>query len=260
MLPQNIPVGSTQDVSIRNAFVSDKKSTFVAFDYSQQELRILAALAGEDKMIESFNNGEDIHLLTASELFGKDPSEISKDDRRVGKIVNFSIVYGVSSFGLSENLRIGRAEAQNLIDSYYDTYKEIAKYFDAKKKDIHTKGFAETVLGRRRINGMGNSRQWFVKNAVERELINFGIQGSAADLMKLAMVDIEKVLSSYDVELLLQIHDEFLFEYKGGRSDKKFKSFTDEVKTIMEGVKDIGVSYKVDVKVGNIWGNMEEIT
>ncbi|MCA9380801.1 DNA polymerase I [Candidatus Dojkabacteria bacterium] len=254
---QNIPANDGVGVNIRDAFIAEKDSIFVAFDYSQQELRILAALADEQIMIDSFNKGEDIHALTASQLFGKDVKDVTKAERTAGKTINFSIVYGVSGFGLSENLKIGRKEAQDLIDTYYSKYKKIAEYFDNKRKEIHIKMYGETILGRRRKNTMTKSKQWFVKNAVERELLNFAIQGSAADLMKLAMNKFEQRLSKYPAKLLLQIHDEFLFEFNKPKDKKLLDQFINEVKDIMENVYDIGVDYKVDVKSGKIWGKME---
>ncbi|MCA9386912.1 DNA polymerase I [Candidatus Dojkabacteria bacterium] len=254
---QNIPANDGVGVNIRDAFIAEKDSIFVAFDYSQQELRILSALADEQIMIDSFNKGEDIHALTASQLFGKDVKDVTKSERTAGKTINFSIVYGVSGFGLSENLKIGRKEAQDLIDTYYSKYKKIAEYFDNKRKEIHIKMYGETILGRRRKNTMTKSKQWFIKNAVERELLNFAIQGSAADLMKLAMNKFEQRLSKYPAKLILQIHDEFLFEFNKPEDKKLLNEFIVDVKDIMENVYDIGVDYKVDVKSGKIWGKME---
>ncbi len=254
---QNIPASTAFDVNIRDLFIADKDSIFLAFDYSQQELRILAALANEELMIESFNKGEDIHAITAANLFGKDISEVTKAERATGKTINFSVIYGVSSFGLSENLKIGRAEAQALINNYYQKYKKISEYFEKKRDEVHLKKFGETILGRKRVNPMKNSSQWFIKNAVERELLNFAVQGSAADLMKLAMVEINKIIKKYPAKLLLQIHDEFLFEFNEPKNQKLLDEFKKEIIQSMEGVKNIGVSYKVDVKSGTVWGKME---
>ncbi len=251
---QNIPAVNDIGVNVRELFIASPGKTLVAFDYSQQELRILAAFAGEELMIESFNKGEDIHAITAAQLFGKDVSEVTKDERATGKVINFSVVYGVSSYGLSDNLKIGRKEAGELIDNYYKKYNKIAEYFEEKKREIHTIKVASTVLGRKRINPMKSSSQWFVKNAVERELLNFAIQGTAADLMKMAMVEIGKAISNYDASLLLQIHDEFLFEVD---ENENIEKFSNEIVSIMENVKDIGVKYKVDMKSGKVWGRME---
>lgn len=254
---QNIPAINSVGVNVRDVFVASRDSIFVAFDYSQQELRILAALANEEKMIKSFNEGEDIHAFTAAILFNKDIDEVTKEERQAGKTLNFSIVYGVSAFGLSENLKIGRKEASELIDNYYKKYSQIDAYFEEKKKEVHALKVAKTILGRERINHMKSSVQWFMKNAVERELLNFAIQGSAADLMKMAMVKIEKVLEKHPAKLLLQIHDEFLFEFYSPNDESALKSFSEDVIQIMENIMDIGVEYKVDMKSGKIWGRIE---
>lgn len=273
---QNIPPNNEKlGVNIREAFVSSENSVLVAFDYSQQELRILSAMAKEKKMMDSFNRGDDIHKLTASQLFGKALDQVSKDERHIGKTINFSIVYGVSAFGLAEQLQIDRSEGQLFIDKFYEEYPNIKRYFDTVKKSVAVKGYAESIMGRKRENRAVNAKQWFMKSAAERELLNFTVQGSAADLMKVAMKDMQIIMSKYPAKILLQVHDEFVFEYKVGDgkwetgkeegvmdrlvSDVKFNEFVKAVKEIMVGVMDIGVSYKVDVKVGENWGNMEEV-
>jgi DNA polymerase-1 len=255
---QNIPNNQNLNINIRDAFVIESEETeFIAFDYSQQELRILAALAGEKTMIDTYNSGGDIHLLTASKLFNKDISEINKQERSVGKTINFSIVYGISAFGLSERLEIDRAQATEFINKFYETYPKIQEFYEKMKVQINTKGYSETIFGRRRVNTAFSSSNRFAQQAAERELLNFIIQGSAADIMKFAMKDIGTVIRdgmSDSVKLLLQIHDEFLFEVKKNSDVQKF---IDSVSKIMSSVKNIGVDYKVDVKRGDSWGNLD---
>lgn len=254
---QNIPTGETAGINMRSSFISDKDSEFIAFDYSQQELRILAALSDEETLIQAFNDNLDIHSVTAAGLFGKDVGAVSPEERSFGKTLNFSIVYGISAFGLSERLNIGRAEASDLIDRFYERYPGIKGYFETQRQNLVAKGFAETVMGRRRSADPLRVANRFAKQAIERELLNFAIQGSAADLMKMAMVMMEPELKSLKASLLLQIHDEFLFEFYGNATEKT--EFIEKVKSIMENVVDIGVGYRVDVKAGQNWGEMAEL-
>jgi DNA polymerase-1 len=252
---QNIPTGTKAGVNIRNLFIPTVGYELIAFDYSQQELRILAALADETKMIEAFNEGIDIHALTASELYGVDISEVTKQQRNVGKVINFSIVYGVSAFGLSENLSIDVHTANEFINKFYVNYPKLKQYFDVQKEELYSKNYLETPLGRKRNTANFKSLNRFAQQAVQRELLNFPIQGGAADLMKEAMVAINNVISKYDARMLLQIHDEFLFEFRGNSNERL--NFIDEVSTSMQNVTNLGVIYKVDVKSGMRWGEME---
>lgn len=253
---QNIPINTNLNVNVRNAFVAEsEKSELISFDYSQQELRILSAISGEQTMINSFNKNIDIHKLTASRLFGLDFDEVSAEQRGVGKTINFSIVYGISSYGLSQRLEISPKEAGVFIKKFYTTYPKIAEFYELQKQVISEKGFAETLFGRRRRNVAFTSSNRFAKQAAERELLNFLIQGSAADIMKFAMRDIDPILKKYKSKLLLQIHDEFVFEYVD--SDASKEGFVKEIKEIMETVQDIGVTYKVDYNFGKSWGELK---
>lgn len=263
---QNIPNSDHLGVNVRSAFTAPEGSFLVSFDYSQQELRLLAAFAGEQKMIDSFNNDEDIHKVTAAEMFDKPLDEVTKFERGVGKTINFSIVYGISAFGLAERMEIDQASARDFIKKYYEEYPRIREYFDKQKKVVFSQRYAETVLGRTRKIDEIKFGNRFSRQAIEREMLNFSIQGSAADVMKLAMLAINRILDKYPVKLIAQIHDEFLFEYEAGvekknirkftKEDKEFKSFSEEVRKIMREAYDVGVSYKVDVEVGKRWGEM----
>ncbi len=262
---QNIPKGEVGGIDIRKAFIADQNSIFVSFDYSQQELRILAALSNEEEMIKSFNSDSDIHKLTASEIFGVPINEINSYQRGVGKTVNFSVIYGISPFALSERLRIPRGDGAMFIQKYFDKYKNVKKYLDNTIISARDQGYTETILGRRRVNPNINSLNFNLRNAAERELFNFIIQGSAADVMKLSMKNFLNVMPKYpSAKLLLQIHDEFLFEYnfeslKDPDEERNFKDFTKEIYDIMILSHDIGVKYQVEVSTGKNWGEMETI-
>ncbi len=254
---QNIPVAQKDNINIRNLFVSSKKYKFISFDYSQQELRILAALSKEEKMIEAFNQGIDIHALTASEIFGINIENVNKDQRSIGKVINFSIIYGISGYGLSEHLQIDVHTAKGFIDKFYLKYPKLRDYFEEQKELIYSQHYLETALGRKRFakNLLGTNK--LLQQAIIRELLNFPIQGTAADLMKEAICLIYKSLKRYDAKLLLQIHDEFLFEFQGNESEQL--DFIEQIKNDMLSVTNLGVNYKVDVKTGVKWGEMQDI-
>lgn len=252
---QNIPFSEVFGVNIRNAFISSPGFEFISFDYSQQELRVLAALSGEEIMIDSFNKGDDIHKITASELFGVRVEDVTASQRQVGKTVNFSVIYGISAFGLSERLGINRSTADAFIKKYFEKYPRVRLFLDSTINKARENLFSETVLGRRRVNKMINSSNRALKNAAERELFNFVIQGSAADIMKSSMVSFPSLLDKYGAKIILQIHDEFLFEFPDANSGNK-EDFIREVCKVMSGALNLGVDYKVEVSEGRIWGEI----
>ncbi len=265
---QNIPAVPSFGIHTRNAFEAEKGSIFVGFDYSQQELRILSALSQEPEMINSFNNSKDIHKLTASELFNVDFDSVTPEQRDVGKTINFSIVYGISAFGLSERMQIDRDLASEFIHKYYRKYPGIKSYFEEQKKKIFQSGASETVLGRKRVVDFSRLSNRFAREAVERELLNFTMQGTAADIMKQAMGNIATIIEKYPAKLLLQIHDEFVFEYQPNEAvanlselanSKLFIEFAKDIKDCMNRVVDLGVKYDVSIKVGKTWGQMEKL-
>ncbi len=257
---QNIPLGQAYGINIRDAFVAEKGELLISFDYSQQELRILAALANEEVMIKAFNNGEDIHKITAASLFGKSLDKVSDKERSIGKTVNFSIIYGISGFGLAERLRLPKSKAQEFIDKFYEKYSAIYNYLEEQKQLVSQIRCAETIMGRQRQNNLIKSGQWFVKSAAERELINFRIQGSAADLIKQAMVRIfEDVMPKFpNSKLLAQIHDELLFSISE-ENNKEITNFIKSISNTMQSVLDIGVEYKVEFKIGTKWGSLKKV-
>jgi DNA polymerase-1 len=256
---QNIPVTSEYGQKIKSCFESDTGYQFVSFDYSQQELRILAHLTGEAKLIDAFNNSLDVHKTTASQLFNTPYDAVTKDQRAVGKTINFGIIYGMSSFGMSAGLNIPVEEAQKFIDTFYATYPKIRTYYDQYLKNAKIDGFAETMLGRRRYVFEYPGKK-FIDNSMKRVLMNYPIQGSAADLMKKAMILLDaQVLTKYaDVHMLLQIHDDLVFEIKD-RSDDEFLEIINEIKNTMCTVHPLAVPVEVDIKVGTRWGEMQPL-
>ncbi len=256
---QNIPKDPVQDVNFRNLFVAQKNKVLVSFDYSQQELRILAAMAKEEELVQAFSKDEDAHTLTASKLFGVDLLGVTPEQRKIGKTVNFSVIYGISSFGLSERLGIPKAEAAIFISKFFTKYSGIKTFMDNMLEIASQNGYSKTILGRRRYNPEINSKNQKLKLAAQRELFNFAIQGTAADIMKEVIANFENIKEKFDADLLLQIHDEFLFEVLYKPDSDEFAEFVSEIKKIMLNPLDIGVKYKVEVSVGERWGELTKI-
>lgn len=254
---QNIPVTSAFGQKIKSCFVAAKGKMLVSFDYSQQELRILAHLTGEEKLIKAFKDGRDVHTTTASQLFSVDYKDVMKDQRMVAKTINFGIIYGMSSYGMSQGLQIPVEEAQAFIETFYKTYPKIRTYYEQYLKQGAIDGYVETLLGRRRYV-FEYPNQKFIDNNMRRVLINFPIQGSAADLMKKAMVKIqaEVLTKDHSAKLLLQIHDDLVFEV---RNDKRtIDILILKVRDIMCNIFPLAVPIEVDIKIGKNWGEMEK--
>jgi len=254
---QNIPKGLVDGINIRDLFVASKGKVFLGVDYSQQELRILAAVAKEETMLQAFNQAGDIHKITASELFSIPIESVTKEQRNIGKTINFSVIYGISAFALSERLGVDRATVGSFIETYYKKYPNIKSYMSQVLTQAKEIGYTETIMGRKREEPNINSNNMMLRSAAERELFNFIIQGSAADLMKVCMTQFESCMNKYNAKLLLQVHDEFLFELS---EDSNITEFGKEVRNIMLNVKDIGVKYDVDLKQGTRWGSMSELS
>lgn len=256
---QNIPVTSVLGQKIKSCFIAGKKNIFVSFDYSQQELRILAHLTGEEKLITAFREGRDVHTTTAGQLFSVEYKKVSKEQRMIGKTINFGIIYGMSSYGMSAGLRIPVEEAKRFIDVFYLTYPKIRTYYENYIKQGKIDGYVETLLGRRRYV-FEYKGQKFIDNNMRRVLLNYPIQGTAADLMKKAMVQVQKDILDKDasVKLLLQIHDDLVFELKNDK--KKIDELIIHVREIMCGVYPLVVPIEVDVKIGKTWGEMEKVS
>ena len=252
---QNIPVTSTIGLEIKSCFIADPGHVLVSFDYSQQELRVLAHLAGEKALIKAFEEKQDVHTLTASKLFGVPYEEVSKQQRSIGKTINFGIIYGMSSYGMSAGLNIPQEDAEQFIKAFYISYPNIKTYYDNYLKNAKIHGFVQTMLGRRRYVFEDPKRK-FIDNGMHRVLMNYPIQGTAADLMKKGMVDVqEKILSKYpEVSLLLTIHDDLVFEIP---ENDNLKEIINEIKAVLCDVYPLSVPLEVDVKTGKRWGDLK---
>ncbi|CAM3533348.1 DNA polymerase I [Zobellia roscoffensis] len=249
---QNIPIRTERGRQVRKAFVPrDENYILLAADYSQIELRIIAALSEETTMIEAFKNGEDIHASTASKVFNVPIEEVTREQRSNAKTVNFGIIYGVSAFGLSNQTDLSRSEAKELIDTYYKTYPKLRNYMSELVNFARDNGYVQTVLGRRRYLKDINGSNAIVRGAAERNAVNAPIQGSAADIIKIAMINIHKKLAegSYKSKMLLQVHDELVFDI--------FKPELDELKILikseMENAYKLSVPLDVEVGIGQDW-------
>jgi DNA polymerase-1 len=212
---QNIPIRTEQGREIRKAFIPrDEKHILISADYSQIELRVVAAMSGDEAMCEAFRKHKDIHTATAAKVYGIDESEVTKEQRYKAKSVNFGIIYGQGAFGLAENLSISRTEAKEIIDNYKKEFSGIQKYMDETINFAREHGFVQTLMGRKRWLRDINSQNFTVRAFAERNAINSPIQGSAADMIKLAMISIQKKLNASNLKskMVLQVHDELVFD------------------------------------------------
>jgi DNA polymerase-1 len=249
---QNIPIRTERGKPIRAAFIArDADHRLISADYSQIELRIMAAMSGDETMLDAFANGADIHRETAARVYDVMPALVTDEMRSKCKMVNFGIIYGISAFGLSQRLHIPRREAADLIDAYFSLYPKIRAFMDASIAKARETGYAVTALGRRRTLRDISSRNATARQAAERDAINTPIQGTAADLIKLAMVKVDRALKAAGLrtQMVLQIHDELLFDAPIGEVDRVKEIVIRE----MSGALDLGVPLDVSVGVGNNW-------
>jgi DNA polymerase-1 len=246
---QNIPIRSDAGKEIRKAFIAKDGYKLVCADYSQIELRLMADVADVKLLREALINNEDIHATTASQVFGIPLNEIDTDTRRRAKAINFGIVYGISAFGLSNQLGISRSDAKKYIDAYFDKYPQIKTYMDKTIAFAHEHEYVETPFGRKcYVYGINDK---MLRSFAERAAINAPIQGGAADIIKLAMIKLNKELkqSNLDATLLLQVHDELIFEV----ADKDIEDTVKLIKNAMENVIQLSVPLIAEVGVGNNW-------
>ena len=248
---QNIPIRTARGQQIRGAFVAEEGKKIISADYSQIELRLIAELSGEDNMIKAFQNGEDIHASTASKLFKIPLDQVDKTQRSQAKTVNFGIIYGQGAFALAEQTGLSRTEAKQMIDSYYENYPKLKIFMTEQVEKARKNGFVETILGRKRHLKDINSNNFVVRGHAERNAVNAPIQGSAADIIKVAMIDIDKALSegSFKTKMLLQVHDELLFEVP----EEEIEPIKALIKEKMESAMKTKVPLIVEVGVGNNW-------
>lgn len=263
---QNIPIRDELGQSIRKAFVAEEGRVLVSFDYSQQELRILAHLAKEEKLLHAFATDQDVHTITAADLFGIKPEAVDSQQRRVGKTVNYGIVYGMGAYGLADRLKIPPKQATEFVKTYYERYPTIKAYFDNLIANASKEEFVYTIMGRPRSTAMLKADNFMVREAARREIMNFPLQGSAADFMKVAMVSVGDVIKDSPAQLVLQIHDELLFEYDlGGKSiadttqSAEFHNFTKNVYNAMLNAANLSVPLEVEAKLGLNWLSMDQI-
>jgi DNA polymerase-1 len=249
---QNIPIRTERGKEVRKSFIPrDENHVLLAADYSQIELRIIAALSEEGNMMEAFKNGEDIHASTAAKVFNVPLDEVTREQRSNAKTVNFGIVYGVSAFGLSNQTDLSRSEAKELIDTYYETYPKLKAYMSAQVDFARENGYVETVLNRRRYLKDINSRNAMVRSGAERNAVNAPIQGSAADIIKLAMINIHNRFKKegFKSKMLLQVHDELVFD----AHKEELEIIKPIIKYEMENAFKMSVPLDVEVGVGENW-------
>jgi DNA polymerase-1 len=260
---QNIPNKTDLGREIRKSFIAENGYKLVSFDYSQIELRIAAFLSQDEKLIDIFKKGQDVHTAVASEVFGVTPDKITKEMRVKAKTINFGVMYGMGVMALKQNIGTTKEDAQKFLDEYFSKFSGLAEYLQKIKRETAQKGFTETFFGRRRYFPEINSRLPFMKASAERMAINAPIQGTEADVIKLAMIQIDKFLISKnlkkDVRLLLQVHDELVYEVK----ENIIESIAPEIKKIMESIIDpkkvYGVVCVANAEAGDNWAETEEI-
>ena len=248
---QNIPIRSDLGRQIRRAFVAAPGHRLISADYSQIELRLLAHFTQDPALVEAFREGQDIHTRTAMDVFNVSESAVDGDMRRMAKTVNFGIIYGLSPFGLASRLHISNEEARNYIDNYFQRYESVKAYLDGIIEEAREQGYVTTLMNRRRYLPEMNNRNRMVREAAERTAINMPFQGSAADLIKLAMVQLHRQIKTENLpcNMLLQIHDELLFEIPEAAVDEMIP----KIKEGMEGVWDLEVPLTVEVGQGDNW-------
>ncbi len=251
---QNIPVRTELGREIRAAFIASPGCALLSADYSQIELRILAHLSEDPILVEAFRRGEDIHSRTAQEVFGVAPFAQTREHRRVAKVINFGVIYGLSAFGLAQNLGIDTKEAAKFIAAYFDRYSGVKKYLDAEIARVRETGYSKSLFGRIRPIPEINSPQPSMRNFAERTAMNTPMQGAAADLIKLAMIELDRRLAEgFESRMILQVHDELLFE----GPEKEIPRMIDLAREVMEGVYKLRVPLVADTKVGLNWRDMK---
>ena len=249
---QNIPIRTERGKEIRKAFVPSRPDgVIVSADYSQIELRIMAHLSCDQHLITAFRNGQDVHSMTAAKIFGISIDEVTADQRRIAKTANFGIMYGISAFGLSQRLHIGRAEAKKIIEDYFTNFPAISSYIEDTLTAARETGYVETIFGRRRYLPDINSRNGTVRSLAERTAINAPIQGTSADIIKLAMINVDRRIGAEGLQsrMILQIHDELLFDSVPSEVEALKKIVTEE----MENVTRLSIPLTVECNYGNNW-------
>ncbi len=248
---QNIPIRTAQGRRIREAFIAPRGRKILALDYSQIELRIMAHLSADESLLRAFEQGLDVHRATAAEVFGCELEQVSDDQRRAAKAINFGLIYGMSAFGLGKQLNIGRKEAQQYVDTYFERYPGVRRYMEDTKALAREQGYVETVFGRRLHLPDINARNAVQRQAAERIAINAPMQGTAADIIKRAMIKVHRWLieDGGQTKMIMQVHDELVFEIDQADVERS----SDEISRLMTSAADLSVALEVDAGVGNNW-------
>ncbi len=248
---QNIPIRSEQGAKIRSAFIASKGNVIIAADYSQIELRIMAHISQDEHLLKAFNNDEDVHRATASMMFSLPIEQITNDHRRKAKAINFGLIYGMSAFGLAKQINVSRTEAKQYIDAYFANYPSVLNYMDSTKELAKEKGFVETLIGRRLYLPQINARNKMLQQHALRTAINAPMQGSSADIIKQAMLDVNAWIgkNNPDIKMIMQVHDELVFEVNASKADE----FAHKIQGLMENAYPLDIPLKVDVGIGSSW-------
>ncbi len=248
---QNIPIRTKEGARIRSAFVAEAKNIIVAADYSQIELRIMAHISKDKNLLKAFTDNVDVHIATASQVFETQLSDVTKDQRRKAKAINFGLIYGMSAFGLAKQIGVTRTEAKNYIEGYFENYPGVLEYMDVTKEKAKSQGFVETILGRRLYLPQVHSKNKVQKQHALRTAINAPMQGTSADIIKKAMLTIQDWIDNENnnIKMIMQVHDELVFEMPANNA----KKYAEKIRQIMEDSASLNVPLIVDIGVGNSW-------
>jgi DNA polymerase-1 len=248
---QNIPIRTERGAQIRSAFIANKENVILAADYSQIELRIMAHISQDMSLIEAFNNNVDVHSATASQVFDTELSNVTKDQRRKAKAINFGLIYGMSAFGLAKQIDVSRTEAKQYIDGYFENYPGVLRFMDETKERAKEQGFVETILGRRLYLPQINAKNKMLQQHALRTAINAPMQGSSADIIKKAMLDIQSWIDRENngVKMIMQVHDELVFELQADKA----KEYGEIIRTMMSDTLKLSIPLEVDVGIGLNW-------
>ena len=248
---QNIPIRTEQGAQIRSAFIANKGSIILAADYSQIELRIMAHISEDKNLLTAFNNNEDVHRSTASQVFDTEISKVTKDQRRKAKAINFGLIYGMSAFGLAKQIDVSRTEAKQYIDGYFENYPGVLQFMNETKEKAKSQGYVETVLGRRLYLPQINSKNKMLQQHALRTAINAPMQGSSADIIKKAMLNIQDWIDSegHEIKMFMQVHDELVFEINSEKADE----YSNKIKLMMSNALKLHIPLEVDIGIGSNW-------
>jgi DNA polymerase-1 len=248
---QNIPIRTEKGAQIRSAFIANKGSIILAADYSQIELRIMAHISEDKNLLTAFNNNEDVHRSTASQVFDTEISKVTKDQRRKAKAINFGLIYGMSAFGLAKQIDVSRTEAKQYIDGYFENYPGVLQFMNETKEKAKSQGYVETVLGRRLYLPQINSKNKMLQQHALRTAINAPMQGSSADIIKKAMLNIQDWIDSegHEIKMFMQVHDELVFEINSEKADE----YANKIKLMMSNALKLHIPLEVDIGIGSNW-------